>query len=218
MATDHELKLLASQLKHPSGEKGIEIANMMNETNIGMTKHAIGCLNIKEGDIVLELGHGNGGHIAYLLQQAEKLTYYGLEMSALMNAEAHRINETFVERDQALFYLYDCITIPFADNFFDKIFTVNTIYFWSNPVKLLEELHRVIKPGGILCITFALKSFMEQLPFTKVEFELYDEAKIKSLIAASDFELVDILSQIEKVKTKTGEMVEREFVSVLVKK
>src|SRR5690606_41662511 len=36
-----ELKELAEQLRQPNGLKGIEIADMMNETNIKMTLHSI---------------------------------------------------------------------------------------------------------------------------------------------------------------------------------
>ena len=61
-----ELQAIASQLKHPSGEKGIEMANMMHETNINMTKHSIQNLNISNENRILELGHGNAGHVEFL--------------------------------------------------------------------------------------------------------------------------------------------------------
>lgn len=218
MSNETELQALASQLKHPSGEKGVEIANMMNDTNIGMTKHAIQCLDIQSGDSILELGHGNCGHLEYLLQQNTGLVYCGLEMSELMNQEAEKINQSLIQKKTAAFYLYDGNTIPFSDNFFDKTFTVNTIYFWQEPVALLNELYRVIKPGGKLCITFALESFMEQLPFTAFGFELYSQEKIEKLIPKTPFKISDIIVAKERVKTKMGEEVEREFISVVVAK
>jgi hypothetical protein len=36
-----ELKILAQNLANPQGEKGIEIGEMMNATNIGMTLESI---------------------------------------------------------------------------------------------------------------------------------------------------------------------------------
>jgi hypothetical protein len=36
-----KLKILAQNLANPQGEKGIEIGEMMNETNIGMTLESI---------------------------------------------------------------------------------------------------------------------------------------------------------------------------------
>lgn len=216
MTTNEELQSLASQLKNPSGEKGIEIADMMNETNIGMTKHAISCLNILPGDTILELGHGNCGHLDYLLQQNSGLKYFGLEMSELMKKEAQKINKVFIKEEQALFYLYDGLHIPFPDHFFDKIFTVNTVYFWAEPEKLLKDLYRVSKPGGKICITFAQESFMKLLPFTQFGFELYSIEKIEQLIASTSFHITGIEKQSENVNTKMGEMVERPFVSVVL--
>jgi hypothetical protein len=45
-----ELRAIAAQLKHPAGEKGIEMANMMHATNINMTRHSVQNLNVKDGN------------------------------------------------------------------------------------------------------------------------------------------------------------------------
>ncbi|KRB54322.1 class I SAM-dependent methyltransferase [Flavobacterium sp. Root186] len=213
-----ELQAIASQLKHPTGEKGIEMANMMHETNINMTRHSIQNLNIKAGNSILELGHGNAGHVAFLFEQAENLKYYGLEMSELMFQEARQINRNFVSQKQAFFSLYDGNKFPFEDEYFDKIFTVNTIYFWQEPEKLLLEIYRVLKPNGNFCLTFAEEDFMKQLPFTQFEFELYSTEKAQNLIKKTPFKIIYTESQTEKVKSKTGELVDRAFTSFILEK
>jgi SAM-dependent methyltransferase len=187
---------------------------MMNESNIGMTRHSIDRLNILEMDHILELGHGNCSHLPYLLKLQDSLKYSGLEMSELMNNEALRINKAYSKTKQALFYLYDGVNIPFLNNSFDKIFTVNTIYFWINPEFLLLELYRVLKQNGLLNITFCPKSFMQQLPFTQFDFELYDNEKITQLIAKTSFKIADLDIQTETVKIKTGESIERDFTTI----
>ncbi|MEO8240157.1 MAG: class I SAM-dependent methyltransferase [Flavobacterium sp.] len=213
-----ELQAIASQLKHPTGEKGIEMANMMHETNINMTRHSIQNLNISTANKILELGHGNAGHLEFLLQQAEKLTYYGLEMSELMFQEARQINRNFVSQKQAFFSLYDGNIIPFQDSFFDKIFTVNTIYFWQEPEKLLLEIYRILKPNGNFCLTFADEGFMKQLPFTEYEFTLYNIEKAQQLIEKTAFKIAYTETLTEKVKSKTGELADRTFITFVLKK
>ncbi|SRR5699024_208826 len=214
MTNKEELKKLAAQLRHPHGAEGIAVANMMNESNIGMTRHSIDRLNILDEDHVLELGHGNCSHLSYLLKQKKNLKYSGLETSELMNSEAKRMNKAFMSTKQVLFYLYDGVNIPFPTNSFDKVFTVNTIYFWINPELLLTELYRVMKHDGILNITFAQKSFMQDLPFTQFGFELYDNEKMIKLIGNTSFEIVNSDTQTETVKTKTGEFIERDFTTI----
>ncbi len=213
-----ELQVIASQLKHPSGEKGIEMANMMNETNINMTRHSIQNLNISKENKILELGHGNAGHVEFLFEQAENLKYYGLEMSELMFQEARQINRNFVSQKQAFFSLYDGNKIPFEDESFDKIFTVNTIYFWQQPEKLLLEIYRVLQPNGNFCLTFAQEDFMKQLPFTQFEFELYNTEKAQQLIEKTPFKIVYTETKTEKVKSKTGELADRDYTTIVLEK
>ncbi|WP_394773645.1 class I SAM-dependent methyltransferase [Flavobacterium sp.] len=213
-----ELQAIASQLKHPTGEKGIEMANMMNETNINMTRHSIQNLNIETGNTILELGHGNAGHVDFIFEQGENIKYYGLEMSELMFQEARRINRNYVSQKQAFFSLYDGNIIPFQDSFFNKIFTVNTIYFWQEPEKLLSEIYRVLQPKGILCITFGQESFMKQLPFTQFEFELYSTEKAENLIEKTPFKIIKTETLTEKIKSKTGELVDRAFTTLVLEK
>lgn len=213
-----ELHEIASQLKHPTGEKGIEMAKMMHETNINMTRQSIQNLNISAGNTIFELGHGNAGHLEFIFEQGENLKYYGLEMSELMFQEARQINRNFVSQKQAFFSLYDGHVIPFEDAFFNKIFTVNTIYFWQDPEKLLSEIYRVLKPKGIFCVTFAEESFMKQLPFTKYEFELYSTEKVEKLIQKTFFKILNKETLTEKVKTRTGELVDRDFTTIVLEK
>ncbi|AYN05363.1 class I SAM-dependent methyltransferase [Flavobacterium sp. 140616W15] len=213
-----ELQSIASQLKKPEGEKGIEMANMMHETNINMTLSSIQNLHISQGDIILELGHGNAAHLEYLMEQSTHLKYYGLEMSELMFQEARQINRNYVSQKQAFFSLYEGNVIPFPDTHFNKIFTVNTLYFWKEPVAFLLEIYRVLDKKGIFSLTFAQESFMKKLPFTEFEFELYNTEKVEKLISQTLFKVIKIENQTEKIKSKTGELVDREFATIVLGK
>lgn len=214
----NDLKELAKQLGNPEGEIGIEVANMMNATNIGMTKHSIKSLNLDKNDVVLEIGHGNCGHLSFLMKQAENLKYFGLEISELMQQEAIKSNKNYIMNNSAEFELYNGTKIPFDDESFDKIFTVNTLYFWQNPDLLLKEIYRVLKQNGILALTFADKSFMEKLPFTNFGFNLYSLKDAEELLQKNHFKILNSISQTEQVFSKTNEMVNRTFFTVLTEK
>lgn len=219
MSLDNEnLKKLATQLSCPQNEEGIEVANMMHNSNIGMTRKAIAALNITAGDLILELGHGNCKHLPEILSRAENTSYYGLEISELMKKQAAENNVAAMQGNRASFHLYNGNTIPFGENTFHKILTVNTIYFWENPEAFIQEVYRVLKPDGLFSIGFADKDFMESLPFTAYGFDLYSKERIDLLAQTAGFDIVDINSFTEKIKSKAGDEVERLFYVALLKK
>lgn len=210
-SNEDKLKSIAQQLSCPSGEAGVEMGIMMNDTNIGMTLESIKALQLEAGHKVLELGHGNAGHLVSLLVQAEGLKYYGLEVSTTMHDEAAHINQAFIQKKQAVFSLYEGEKIPFVDEYFDRIFTVNTLYFWQNPVDFLNEIHRVLKKDGCAVITFAHKEFMQTLPFTQYVFQLYGKEDFEKLVAQTAFAQLEILERSENIKTKMGEDANRTY-------
>ncbi|MFC7348229.1 class I SAM-dependent methyltransferase [Chryseobacterium zhengzhouense] len=214
---EKDLKILAQHLANPQGEKGIEIGEMMNATNIGMTLESIKTLLIEDGEHILEIGHGNAGHLKNILDKAKELKYTGIDISETMNKEARNLNLEF--KDQAEFILYEGKKLPFEDEVFDKIFTVNTVYFWENPVEFLNEIYRVLKDNGTFVLTFGQKNFMEKLPFTVFDFKLYNNSEMEELISQSHFKRMKISEKEEEIKSKTGdETIKRIYTVLTIKK
>lgn len=209
-----ELEEIERQLRCPTGENGVEIANNMNVSNLSMTLASIELLELKSSEHLLEIGHGNCGHLKYILEEAPELNYIGLEISETMQTEAKRINAN----RGADFLLFDGQTIPFDKNSFNKILSVNTIYFWNDAIAFIKEIERVLQVDGVFILTFALKSFMQKLPFVKSEFKLYDELELRELISFSNLEIDTITHKKERAQSKSGEIVDREFLIAKIKK
>ena len=213
--TEQELKILAKNLANPEGEMGKQIAKMMNETNITMTRESIKALLLEDGNNVLEIGPGNAGHLSYLLDFAENITYTGLEISETMTSEAESIKSKYLS--QANFQLYDGNKIPFDNESFDKVMTVNTIYFWENPVEFFNEIYRVLKKDGSFVLTFAKKDFMKNLAFT-ADFKLYNYEDVEELVAQTNFKRMIRSDKEEWITSKTGTFVKREYKVLTIKK
>lgn len=216
-----ELQQIENQLSCPNGDDGIEMAKAMNDSNIAMTLATIKALEIKDHDAVLEIGHGNCQHLPHILEQASSIRFTGLEIAPTMQQEALRMNQTYLNQakpNSLEFLLYDGKKLPFADDFFARIMTVNTLYFWQDHTGFLAEIFRVTQSGGRLAIAFAQKRFMQNLPFVQDKFTLFDNAAIHQLVADSHFSLHDIIDVHDQVQNKQGDWVEREFsVAVLEK-
>ncbi len=216
--TEEEIKEIAKQLSCPSGENGIKMGDNMNENNISMTISAINAFDFSDHDTILELGHGNCGHLEMILNKANQIEYTGLDISDLMQEEAQQLNQKHVHNQTASFHLYDGETIPFENEKFDKVMTVNTLYFWQDPKKLISEIYRVLKPKGTFTLVFADKESMQKMPFTKFGFQLYTLNNYKDLLYTTEFKIETIHKFEEKVETKTGQIMERTVLAVKTSK
>jgi len=134
-----------------------------------------------------------------------------------MHSEAKRLNEKF--KNQADFVLYEGNQFPFKDKTFDKIFTVNTVYFWENPVEYLNEIYRVLKDNGTFVLTFGQRDFMETLPFTQFDFTLYNTDEMEETVSKSHFKRMKVSEKEEEIKSKTGnETIKRKYTVLTIKK
>lgn len=209
--SEQELKSFASQLRCPEGEEGIMMGERMNSSNGNMIQSAIDALKWSDHDVVVEIGPGNGYHIPDLLKQANPITYKGIDISETMIHDATQRNKKLVDAGLVSFQLSPADIIPLPDTYADKLFTVNTIYFWPNPLAYLKEIRRVLKPGGELAIAFATESFMKNLPFVQYGFELYTEDKVSSLLKECGFNVENSIKKTEQVQMAKDTFVEREF-------
>jgi len=130
--------------------------------------------------------------------------------------EAKRINAAVLTKNNITFQVYDGEISPFKNNTFDKIFTVNTLYFWQQPIKMLNEIYRILKIDGVFALTFAQKEFMKTIPFVMEKFNLFDTGGLKKIISKTNFSLEKIIDNKKWVKNKDGKMVNRHYSVVVV--
>ena len=109
---------------------------------------------IKDGDVVLELGSGQGANIRYLAQSFPESRFVGVDLIPLK--EQMPKNVTLYEQDYS--------SIPqLADNSVDVCYAFETIVHNTDKEKIYREVYRVLKPGGVMIIyDYALASRVEE--------------------------------------------------------
>lgn len=142
------LKTIAGQLRKPTGEYATQVGEKMNEGNLHINLITIEALNIVPEDNILEIGMGNGYFVKNILSIDKSIKYTGCDYSEIMVEECNKQNETFITTGQAKFIIADAKELPFGNETFDKVFSINTIYFWDNPNIVLAEIVRVLKSKG----------------------------------------------------------------------
>jgi len=62
------------------------------------------------------------------------------------------VDKVFVEGYVDVVHDLNIVPYPFKDNFADEIHMYHVLEHLNNPLEKVEELHRILKPGGILYI------------------------------------------------------------------
>ncbi len=78
-------------------------------------------------------------------------------------------------------------TLPFDNESFDKLCSINTLYFWKEPDKYFSEMFRVTKSGGKIVIGFRDDKQMSNLNLSKDIFNLYSQNEVVSLLSDAGF-------------------------------
>jgi ubiquinone/menaquinone biosynthesis C-methylase UbiE len=209
-----DFKAVAEQLRKPDGEFGKQVGAKMNDGNWHINRYTLDALNLKPNDNLLELGMGNGFFVKEIFAAENTVGYTGCDFSETMVEEALRLNEVFVKAGQAEFILASGANLPFPDETFDTVFTVNTLYFWTNPAQELAEIRRVLKPEGTLLLAIRPGSVMKNLPFTSYGFRLYEKEEVAELLIMNGYTVVDFIEKKEPEQTMNGAVVPMETLLV----
>lgn len=213
-----QLKEMAAQLRQPNGEAGLKISDAMNEGNGAMNLHTMAVLDPIANDRILEIGMGNGLFVKNLVAIDESIRYKGLDFSPLMVEEAIKLNQKYIKKAQVDFICANAASMPYEDHSFNKIVTVNTLYFWEEYEVVFAELSRVLDNDGKLIIAIRPRDVMEQYPMTKYGFRMFSKTEAHQLFRDNGFEPIETTQIIEPDLEYFGMALKRETLVFVLKK
>jgi ubiquinone/menaquinone biosynthesis C-methylase UbiE len=100
----------------------------------------------------VDLGCGPGYLVTDLISQAPDLHVTGIDLSDEMLAEAEAHAQRHGAGQHASFRKGDVQQIPFPDNSLDLVVSTLSLHHWLDPVAVLDEISRVLRPGGSFLI------------------------------------------------------------------
>jgi ubiquinone/menaquinone biosynthesis C-methylase UbiE len=148
---------LDSQYRRPSGSLGRKIGTEMARDHLPENLWTVAQLDPRPSDRILEVGFGPGVAIAELAKIVTSGLVAGIDFSETMVEEASTRNAAAIQAGLVDLRYGDAVKLPFAGASFDKVYSIHSIYFWPRPLDALREVHRVMKPGGMLVITMLPK-------------------------------------------------------------
>ena len=132
----------------PSGDAGREMLKRMNESHYDVTGWALSKWEIKENDNVLDIGCGGGRTLKRMSERIISGTLTGVDYSEVSVNMTTEYNEELVKKGILSVLNASVEALPFPENSFEKIITVESFYFWPNPLENLKEVRRVLKEKG----------------------------------------------------------------------
>jgi len=148
------IRAVVIQFHRPHGIGGRAAGWVMahRSSNRERSLWAVGLLDVQPGERVLELGFGPGIAIGELARRAGGGLVAGVDHSELMVRQARRRNAAGVRAGQVDLRLGSLEALPDFGASFDAILAVNALHFSGDPVAVLRNLHRVLRPGGRIAI------------------------------------------------------------------
>lgn len=103
---------------------------------------------VENGMTIADIGCGTGIYTEEFLRAGARVT--GVDISPEMLAVAAK--NTAVYSDMVDFLQGDAAALPFADGSFDMVTSITAMEFFTDPRACLQEMHRVVRPGGRLVV------------------------------------------------------------------
>lgn len=185
-------QFIARQSARPSGLLGSLIAAIMVRETEHDNRQAIAALGVKSGDHVLDIGCGGGRSLELLLPLVGSGSVSGIDPSPLMVARAKARACHGRARENLLVQVASVAHLPFEAATFDAIMSVHTIYFWPDLGKAVEEVRRVLRPGGRFVLVFRTASNAQAGSFPGPIYRLRELPEIEAALACAGMETVHL--------------------------
>lgn len=181
-------KILSSQARKPTGFIGRYLmTKIFNEGNADLNYFVKECLHLRPDDKVFEVGFGTGQLIKEIAAATTEGQVEGIDFSAAMLEQARKANRQSIADGKVCLHQGNCTELPAEANCFDKLCSINTIYFFEEPENYLKEMHRILKPNGTIAIGFRDDEQMNKLNLDMEVFTTYSKDEVANLLISAGF-------------------------------
>jgi ubiquinone/menaquinone biosynthesis C-methylase UbiE len=130
----------------------------MERHHLDITEKTLRLMDLRPGERVLDMGCGSGWASRLLARIVGEGPegfgqVVGIDISDEMIREARASSKDF---ENTMFVVGSAAQIPWEENFFDKVLSVESFYYYPDQDRALAELFRVMAPKGRLFILINL--------------------------------------------------------------
>ncbi len=169
----------------------------MENHHLDITEKTMRRMGLRPGERVLDLGCGSGWATRLLARLVSEGPsgfgqVVGVDISDEMIRHARAASKDF---DNVMFVVGSAAQIPWEENFFDKVLSVESFYYYPDQDRALAELFRVMAPRGRLFILINLYKdnaySLQWVPKLKVPVHVRSAEEYVELLKKHAFEHVE---------------------------
>jgi ubiquinone/menaquinone biosynthesis C-methylase UbiE len=178
----------SKQARKPSGLFGrLVMSNIFDFGNNYLNQFVNDLLSPQNGESILDIGCGTGKLIYTMASQTSDGKFEGIDFSEAMISIAQKRNRESIQNGQVKILKGNFDELPLQNEYYDKVCSINTIYFWSKPEYTAQKIASITTPGGFFVAGFEDMQQLEQRNLDSDVFKIYSTEEAKNLFVEAGF-------------------------------
>ncbi len=117
----------------------------MAEEHAAIAAGMLAQMEFAPDDKVLDVGCGAGWLCGILADKVPQGQVVGMDVADEM---VRRARKRFADQTKMMFIVAGVEDIPWQENFFNHVVSIESAYYWPEPLQGFREIQRVLQPGG----------------------------------------------------------------------
>lgn len=191
---------LKNSCRFPYGAEGEEMLAGMNEHHAPLTTWVLELLAPQPTDVILDIGCGGGRALRRVSPLVPEGKLYGVDYARTSVECTVEENADDVASGKLTVICSGVSDLPFDDAMFDRVYSIESYFFWPDLTNDMREILRVLKPGGRVVIASNVMRHEEmtetlQAEIDALEMNVLSAAEFAVLMQEAGYENVQILEQ-----------------------
>lgn len=192
----------SKQARRPSGFFArFAMSVIFDKGNAFLNGLVLDAMAVESGERVLELGCGTGRLICEMAKSIDRGYIEGVDFSDAMVAIAEKRNRRSIASGQVKITRGDFDELEYERGCFNKVCSVNTVYFWPRPESTARKIASVLAPGGAVALAFEDIVHLQKRRLSAEIFRLYAVEEVRELLSNAGF-----MSDIGVMTRKRGKL------------
>lgn len=128
------------------------VSRMNGKHHAALAEWAFMDLHLNDDATVVDVGCGGGANVTRLLDKVPNGKVFGVDIAPVAIEKARKVNAKAIAQNKCKIVGGNAKILPFFKETYDLVTALETVYYWPSFDECLAEVHRILKPGGMVLI------------------------------------------------------------------